>query len=890
MSVAPGTRLGSFEVLSKIDAGGMGEVYRAREERLKREVAIKILPEELSGDADRIARFEREALVLASLNHPNIGAIYRLEKQAELVFLVLELIEGETLGERLRRGPLPLREALLLFRQIAMALEAAHTRGIMHRDLKPDNVMITGDGFVKVLDFGLAKEVDAGVNKGSASKTDTAPEFLTRSDHILGTPAYMSPEQARGQPLDSRTDIWAFGCCLFQTIAGQHPFPGSHRSDVLVAVLTHEPNFDALPAGLPPGMVKLLRRCLQKEASRRLRDIGDARIEIEEELDRPSTAKSLPVPVPPTPNRTFHYRWLASGLAFGLAAGILMGRKESPSRVTSTSVRRFTLDLPPTERLALDSPGAIALAPDGSRLAHVVRFGDTTELRLRSFDRLEPVRLPLDDGAQSPLFEPSGERIVFVSGEKLMLMSPNRSPEPLADCPGPRGASWLSNRIVFACDITGGLSIVEVSSRKTKKLTAPSGDEQSHRWPSWLPDGRHALFTVWSGESSDVEVVDVDTGERKLLVRNATSPRYSPTGHLVFVRDSSLMAAPFDLDRLEPGQETPVVEGIHVDRLTRAGVYDLAEDGTLVYAPKVDLLENEAAGQVLSIDRHGKGRVVSPELRGYQVPRLSANDQELLLTVTESDETDVWVMNLYKGALHRVTFDGSAGAGVWNPDGQRITYTHTPRDGRPPNLFVKLTDDPGPGKPLAPSPNAQFAGSWSPDGKWLAYTELDPNTQLDVWVWSAPSQKRRPLLHTSFNESSPAVSPDGRYLAYVSNETGENEVFVCTFPACDRKWPISAEGGREPVWSDDGSELFYRDDHWMNAVSIETEPSFSQGASRHQFEAPYDDAGATYANYDSTRDGREFMMVQSVKEATAAKLVVVLNWSQELKSRLPNQR
>ncbi len=879
MPLQPGTRLGSCEIIAPIGAGGMGEVYRARDTGLRREVAIKVLPLEFSRDPERSARLEREAHMLAQMSHPNVGFIHDLKREGDLVYLVLELVDGETLAHRLKDGALPMREALVLFRQIAQALEATHAKGIIHRDLKPENVKITPEGIVKVLDFGLAKEVIKAPAK-TESETRTGPHDLTEDGTIVGTVAYMSPEQARGQPLDKRTDVWSFGCCLFEALSGFRPFQGESGADVRAAVLKEEPDFAVLPPDLPAGIRKLIRRSLRKDPSQRLRDIGDARLEIEEVLEgREEERVESP--------RGTHWGWIALAIGLAFAAGVLVKAPFSEI-VSPPNVARFAVELPPTEPMALDTGPSLALSTDGSSLVYTVQRGDTTELRRRVMDRLEPTRLSGTEGAEGPFFRIEGAELGFFARGQIFQVSPDSPPVRLGESPSARGASWASDRIVFSPRTESGLSSMSSRNAAVEVLTELLRDkgERSHRWPSILPDGKSALFTCWNEKGFDVERVDLESGERKLLVENGSFARLAPTGHLLFVRDNTLMAVPFDPQggRIA-GEPTKVLEDVHFDARTGAAFYDISADGTLVYAPREEEVEDEVNGRLLSIPREGTAELLNPVSRAYQVPRLSPSGKDLLMILTEGGATDVWSMDLSRATLNRITIDGQNGVAVWHPDGNHVAFT-TRREGAF-NLFSKSIDSSEPERRLTESPNTQFPTSWSPDGRRLAFVEYDPETQFDVWIWSERTRRSEPFLKSPFHESAAVFSPDGRFLAYVSNETGEDEVYVRPSDGSSGKWAVSTGGGREPVWSREGSELFYRDAEWMMGVTIRTENGFEAGEPQALFEAPFDEAGVPYANYDVSKDGNRFIMVRTDEGREAKRVIVVIHWTTELLKKVP---
>ncbi len=643
MPLEPGTWLGSCEILAPIAAGGMGEVYRARDSAMKREVAIKVLPQELSRDPERSARLEREAYMIGQMSHPNIGVIYDLKRQGELVYLVLELIPGDTLAQRLEEGALPVKDALVVFKQVASALEATHARGIIHRDLKPENVKITPDGVVKVLDFGLAREVVEST--GNSGRTRTGPHFLTDAGTIVGTIAYMSPEQSRGQPLDKRTDIWSFGCCLYEALCGDRPFRGDSGADVRANILKADPDFGLLPSKVPAEIRRLIERCLKKDLNQRLRDIGDARLEIETVLEGPAER-------PEGPGAARIWQAVSIGLAF-LAGVAVKSLFTAGAPLPNEAVRRFAIELPPTEPMVLDAGPALAISSDGTNLVYAVERGNTTELRRRLLDQLEPVRISETEGGQGPFFREGGDELAFFSKGQLFRLSPgDSSPVRLGDAPSARGGSWTGDRVVFAPRTEGGLFSTSSRGGTVDPLTELSSDggEKSHRWPFLLPGGDRALYTSWTERGFGVRLLNLENGETEPLVDDASYARLSPSGHLLFVRGFTLMAAAFDPAAAKVLEEPlPVVENVHVDPLTGAAFYDVSSEGTLVYAPRAEEVEGEVYGRLLSLDRDGRAELLNPVSRAYQVPRLSPSGKSLLTTLTEGGATDIWSMDLEPG-------------------------------------------------------------------------------------------------------------------------------------------------------------------------------------------------------------------------------------------------
>jgi serine/threonine-protein kinase len=866
----------------------MGEVYRAEDTRLRRDVALKLLPEALGGDEERIARFEREARVLASLSHPNIGAIYGLEKADGSTFLVLELVEGQTLRRRMEEG-LGRREILEIFHQIVQALEVAHEKGVVHRDLKPENVMITPEGVAKVLDFGLAKAFTEEIKEGvSAEEISTVSYASTRPGVILGTIPYMSPEQARGQPVDKRTDIWSFGCCLFEALAGRYPFAADTVPDVLAAILEREPEWSALPSDTPAGVAALVRRCLQKDVRYRLHDIADARIELAEAV----ALQSGPVAFGPrVTERGRSLLKIVVPAVLGLAAGIAIALWMVAEPAPVARVQRFEIELPATAPMTLGAGPAVALSPDGSALVYVAsRGGEATQLYSRPLDSLEAVPIPGAEGGTDPFFAPEADWLGFFSEGKLKKRpTSGGTAVSLADSPADRGASWgADGRIVLAPEAAGVLTSVSAAGSSLESLTEIDAErgERSHRWPQVLAGGESILFTCWSDEGFQIEALDRKSGERKVLLEDGSYGRYAPTGHLVFVRSSDLMAVRFDAARLEVlGSPVRVVDGVGYDPLTGAAHFSFDDEGTLVYAP-VGLLQADAEepGQILIVDMKGAARRLPGAEREFELPRLSPDNRRLAVTITEDDASDIWVRDLERGTMTRLTFEGNNAAATWSPDGESIVFS-SDRDGVF-NLYSMRVDGSGEATRLTRSPNLQMPTSWSSDGRMLAFTELDPSSGFDIRLLPMdPPDEPRVLLRSSFNEVGGRFSPDGKWLAYVSDETGHNEVYATAFPG-GGKWQISTDGGAEPVWASVGLELFYRNAAWMLSVSLEPAPEPRASKPRLLFEMPFSEGESAYPNFDVTSAG-EFVVVQSGFGASTTRLTVVLHWFRELEELLP---
>jgi serine/threonine-protein kinase len=886
-----GREMGCYQILSLLGVGGMGEVYEARDTRLGRNVAIKVLPAVFVKDPDRLSRFQHEARMLAALNHPNIATIHGFEQSDGTHYLVMELMTGQTLAARLEAGPLRIEEALKTACQIAEALEAAHEKGVIHRDLKPANVMVTPEGRVKVLDLGLAK-VFAGDGSLDLSQVATLMGMVSEEGRILGTPAYMSPEQARGKTVDKRTDIWAFGCVLYELLTRKLAFCGETVSDTIASVLDREPDWQALPPATHARIRDLLRRCLQKDSHRRLRDIGDARIEIEE---------SLAAPVMPEPAgivkgiRALGRRPLILGLgALLLVAAVasLATWNLKPSPAPPLPVTRTVINLPSGQQLAgLENGPAVALSPDGAHLAYVATQGATQQVYLRAMDSQDAKPIPDTEGGVSPFFSPDGQWLGFFAGSNLKKISVSGGTAvTLGDAATPRGANWGSRgTIAFAPTTNAALQQVPDAGGIPQPLTRFEKGEGSQRWPEFLPGGKAVLFAAApiaiNFTNAQVAVQSVGTGEQRNLVQAGTQPRYASSGHLVYAQGGRLMAMLFDPQRLTAaGTAVPVVEGVRQSPVSGAAQYSFSATGSLAY---VSGGIQSAQNRLVWVNRNGADQPVAAPTRAYLNPRLSPDGRRVAVVITEP-ESQIWLYALSRETLTRFTFEGNANYGpVWTPDGKRIAFQSN-REG-PADLFWQLADGSGGIERLTTSEYVQAPMSWSPDGQLLAFIEVNPSTQRDIWVLRMGDRKPQPFLRTRLDERSPRFSPDGRWLVYVSNESGRYEIYVQPYPGPGGKWQISTEGGTEPAWNPNGRELFYRSGNKMMAVDIATQPGFAAGTPRMLFEGQYQPSPVVVANYDVSPDGQRFLMLKPSEQAQAAptQINVVLNWFEELKRRVP---
>jgi serine/threonine-protein kinase len=887
VATLPGSRLGPYEILSAIGAGGMGEVYRARDTKLGRDVAIKVLPEAFARDAERMARFQREAKVLASLNHTNIASIYGLEDSDSTLALVMELVEGPTLADRIKAGPIPVDEAIRITRQIADALEYAHERGIIHRDLKPANVKVTNDDVVKVLDFGLAKALEGDPSSFDISTSPTISRMATMQGVLLGTAAYMSPEQAKAKSVDRRADIWAFGCVLYEMLTGKQAFTGETVTESLAAVIMKDPDLSQLPLATPMRVRMLLQRCLQKDPKQRLQAIGDARISLDEVLSGAPEFAPSPTSVAVVPISQPLWRrvlpWAVGVLAVAIASLAVWDLKPSPAR----PVTRTVINLPPGDQLAaLDFP-AIAISPDGTQLAYVAIHAGTRQIHLRALDSLEARALAGTEGANTPFFSPDGQWLGFFAGGKLQKISVSGGAAlTIATAvTNPHGATWGGGKIAFMQAINSPMQQVSDAGGASQTLVRLEKGETDSRWPDFLSAGEALLFAT-SGANPQVAIQSLRSGERRNLVPGGTSPHYAVSGHLLYAQGGNLMAAGFDARRLQvTGPSVPVLEGV-LQLSTGASQYSLSTTGSLVYVAGG---AQAGAYGLVSVSRNGTEQALAALRQVYANPRISPDGRRLAIQFVAGQGNQIWLYDLTRDTLTRLTFGGNINAApTWTPDGKRVAFASN-KEG-PVNIFWQLADGSGGLERLTASDNLNVPGSFSPDGKLLAYMEVNPTTADDIWVLRLSDRKAQPFLRTEFNEAAPAFSPDGRWLAYISDEAGRFEVYVQPFPGPGGKYQISTEGGTEPVWNPKGKELFYRSGDKMMAVDVATQPSFSVGKPRMLFQGPYVATTLTLPLYDVYPDGQRFVMMKP-GEATAAssltQIVVVQNWFEELKRLVP---
>jgi Tol biopolymer transport system component len=902
---------GKYKIHGEIGRGGMGVVYEAEDTTLNRRVAIKVLPDVFTTDPERLARFEREAKVLASLNHPNIAAIYGLDKTDERRFLVLELVEGESLAERLSRGPLPIEEVLDLCRQIAEGLEGAHEKGIIHRDLKPANIKITPEGKVKILDFGLAKAFRDESSTIDPSQSPTITDQMTRPGVIMGTAAYMSPEQARGKPADKRADIWAFGCILYECLTGKRAFEGETVTEIVAAILKGEPNWQALPAATSFRIRDLLHRCLRKDTRERLRDIGDARLEIEAPVDYPSEAAAA--------SRRFSVLWLAAGAAVILLAGILVDRLliKHPQPAPPASVVMSTIKLEPGQRLQggrtyeeMERPtcAAMAISSDGSFVVYSAIEENPgaqakPRLYLRRMDQSKAKSIAGTEGGDNPFLSPDNRWVGFWADGKLKKVSVEGG-VPLTLCDLPAlfyGANWgRDNSIVFVDGAGTGLSRVSAEGGKPEILTKPDPkrEEYGHRLPSWLPDGKAVLFTVtrndWDWQPC-LALLRLDTRDWRVLLEDAADARYVPTGHLVFLRRGTLMAVRFDLARMEVvGQPVALVENVMqaftVSRYyghTGAGQFGISDTGSLIYA--AGGIVPDPKRWLVWVDQRGIEQPVTASELSSSSPRLSPDGQRIAY-IAWGREPLVSVYDLGRGTNSQLTGEGRAYNVIWSPDGKRLLFSWYKSP--PMNLYWCPSDGSSPMERVKTSEFDQQAGSWSSDGKTVAIIDIHPDTGSDIAMLDVGSGRVTPFLNSPFNEEYPEFSPDGRWMAYTSDESNRREVFVRPFPGPGPKYLISNEGGSSPLWARNGKQLFYRQGNQMWIVDVRTDGGFAPSKPRLLFDKPGYISTFPLRTYDLSLDSQRFLMVklEQRKPTPVTEMTLVLNWFEELKRLVPSKK
>jgi Tol biopolymer transport system component len=896
--VTPGTRLGPYEIVSALGAGGMGEVYRATDTNLKRQVAIKVLPQAVAADFERVARFQREAELLAALNHPNIAHIHGLEKSDETIALVMELVEGPTLADRIAQGAIALVEALPIAKQIAEALEAAHEQGIIHRDLKPANVKVRLDGMVKVLDFGLAKALDprSSVN-ANATHSPTLNMHATYSGVILGTAAYMSPEQARGKTLDKRTDIWSFGCVLYEMLTGRSPFAGETSSDTIAAILEREPDWTALPDATPFAIRRLLQRCLERDPRQRRHDIADVRIEVEEAIAGPDASQftgsgQVQAVIGPAASRA-----TARSLLWVAALGM-------PMAVIALAIfafRRPAADLRPLRLSVIPPPGItftpkdisgmpdFAVSPDGSRLAFVAS-APLARPQLWVHELATAAAQPVAGTADAtgPFWAPDSRTLAFYAHGKLKRVSlGGAAPQDLADVTvAVNSGAWSADGIILFSGSVGEGALFRISSEggpvvPVTRLDAARG-ELVHSWPQFLPDGRRFIYHAQSRafENGGVYLGSIDSNERTLILRTAANAVYATSGHLLFEQSGNLMVQAFEARTgVLSGQASALGDRVSSSPAPGYLPVSIGADGTMAYWNG-----RPSATELLWFERNGRplGRIGTPG--PYQSPALSPDATKVLITeMISPGRTELTNVDVSSGVTTRLMFSGAgqlaSAFGIWSSDGKDIVYTSVGANG------VRMQQRAASGigrEPELLGPPALFPEDWSRDGRWLVHTVIAGKTLSDIWAFNLADRKSTPIVEQPGNQVQARLSSDGRWLAYTSDESGNWEVYVQSFPDGRGKWLVSTAGGSQPLWRRDGKELFYvAADDRLIAVPIIGTTTFEIGVSRPLFVTRIPPVVAPWrTNYAVSSDGQRFLINSVVPEAVPGAITIAVNWQQ----------
>jgi Tol biopolymer transport system component len=886
MSLSPGTRLGPYEILSPLGAGGMGEVYKARDTRLERMVAVKVLPQHLSASPESRQRFEREAKTISQLSHPHICALYDVGREGETEYLVMELLEGETLSDRLVKGALPLEQALRFGMEIADALDKAHRQGIVHRDFKPGNVMLTKSG-VKLLDFGLAKAMAPAPAQGSLTSLPTQ-QGLTQEGTILGTFQYMAPEQLEGKDADARTDVFAFGAVLYEMVTRRKAFSGASQASLISAIMQNDPPpISTLQPMTPPALERVVKTCLAKDPEERWQSAADIKRELKWIGEGPASGVAAPL-VARRKNRE-RLSWGLTAVALLLAVAAV-ARYE---RRTAGLARPMRLSILLPEKSNLR---AVALSPDGDRLVLVARDSSGRNLLwIRSLDSMVVQPLPGTENPSFPFWSPDGRFIGFFADGKLKKIDASGGPpQTLCDAPMNRGGTWSREGVIlFTPVVNSPLYRVSAAGGLPTPATKldPVRAEDDHRWPFFLPDGRHFLYLVSSfgsggqKEKMGIYVGSLDSKEEKFLLRAKSSMAYAPPGYLLFSRERTLFAQPFDAKGLRiMGDPFPVVEDIQFLSQIYSARFSASENGMLLY----QTASASTVSQLVWFDRNGK-EMGSLGVPGDQDnPRISPDGKRVALNIMDSQtgNADIWIYESSGGIPTRLTSDPAYDGGpIWSSDGTRIVFgSIRPRQW---NLYQKSSSGAGSEEPILQSERTKNPVDWSPDGRFILYRAVDEKTNLELWVMPVGGDRKPiPFIKTTFGVNHGQFSPDGRWVAYSSNESGKWEIFVAAFPGPGGSWKVSSAGGSEPRWRRDGKELFYlAPDGSLMAVEVKEGPTFEAGAAKPLFQTRRREhvSSSDMFSYDVSADGQRFLVNADIGEVTSLPLMVVLNWTAALK-------
>jgi serine/threonine protein kinase/Tol biopolymer transport system component len=910
MALTSGTRLGPYEIQSPLGAGGMGEVYRARDTRLDRTVAIKVLNAQLVASTELRARFEREAKVISQLQHPNICVLHDVGNEGPIDYLVMEFLQGESLAERLRKGPLPPEQVLTIAIEIADALEKAHRAGVVHRDLKPGNVMLTKSG-AKLLDFGLAKPLGATVASGTggsssasvfaAALTQTMPSPspatpLSTAGAVIGTVQYMSPEQIQGIEADARSDIFSFGVMLFEMVTGKRTFEGKTQASIVGQILAVDPpSVSTLRPQTPPGLDRVIRLCLDKDPDERIQTAHDLKLQLQAIAEAPLAATQAPVVVPA---RRSWLPWVAAGVLAVATIAFALAYLQS-LRAPQISVHSYIL--PPEKATFLltgNDAGPPVLSPDGLRIAFAAKNADGKQvLWIRPLNSAVAQPMSGTEGATYPFWSPDSRYVAFFAAAKLNKVDASGGPpQALCDAPAGRGGTWdTTGTIVFAPDTTSGLARVDAAGGTRVALTTLDAKETSHRWPDFLPDGKHFLYFAHGGTSADsgIYLAELDSKEHKLLLRNDSNAIYAAPGYLLFVRDNTLVAQRFNLHSLAlEGEAKPVADHVAVNTDTWRSILTASANGELLY-------QHGAAGggsQLIWYDASGKpGEPVLPETADYYDPALSPDASKLAFVIETNGVGDIWVVDLARHTKTRITFGPQySSLPVWWPDGKSIVFSYGATSSGD-SLYRQNADGTGSKEKLLETPGIiAIPFSVSPDGRYIAHMrrDLKSNTGWDIWALpmfpnksdeKSGEQKPFPVVATNFIDLTPSFSPDGKWLAYANNETGRFEVYIQPFPSGAGRWQVSTAGGSRPNWRKDGKELFFfSTDGQIMAVDVSQNGASLQLGTPH---ALFKAATVSGPNgpYTVSADGKKFVMNTVLPQSITEPLTLITNWTADLK-------
>jgi len=906
MTLTSGTRLGPYEIESPLGAGGMGEVYRARDTRLERTVAIKVLNAQLVASSELRARFEREAKVISQLQHPHICVLHDVGNEGQIDYLVMEFLQGESLAERLRKGPLPPDQVLTIAIEISDALEKAHRAGVVHRDLKPGNVMLTKSG-AKLLDFGLAKPLGATVASGTrgsssasvfaAALTQTMPAAspaspLSTAGAVIGTVQYMSPEQIQGIEADARSDIFSFGVMLFEMVTGKRSFEGKTQASIVGQILAVDPpSVSTLRPQTPPGLDRVIRLCLDKDPDERIQTAHDLKLQLQAIVEEPLTATQAPAAAPA---RGIWLPWVATGVLAVAAIAFALAYFQS-LRTPQVSVHSYML-APEKATFVLtgNNAGPPMLSPDGLRVAFVAKNADGKQvLYIRPLNSMVAQPMSGTDGATYPFWSADSRYVAFFAAAKLNKVDASGGPpQALCDAPSGRGGSWNSTgTIVFAPDATSGLARVDAAGGTRVALTTLDAKETSHRWPNFLPDDKHFLYFAHGavGQDSGIYLAALDSKDRKLLLRNDSNAIYAAPGYLLFVRDNTLMTQRFNLRGLAlEGEAKPVADHVAVNTDTWRSVLTASASGELLY-------QHGAAGggsQLFWYDASGKqGEAVLPETADYYNPALSPDASKLTFVLESSGVGDIWVVDLARHTKTRITFGPQYSSWpVWWPDGKSIVFSYGLSSAGE-SLYRQNADGTGTKEKLLETPGIRTVPySISPDGRYIGYMRIDPKSNTDIDIWALPmfpdksgEQKPFPVVATNFTDVAPSFSPDGKWLAYANNETGRQEVYIQPFPSGAGRWQVSTAGGTRAKWRKDGKELFFfSPEQQVMAVDVTQKGASLQLGTPHAlFKATTVTNGS--GPYTVSADGKKFVMNTVLPQSITEPLTLITNWPADLK-------